>query len=135
MGSSGSNDGEWVIMTTYLGGHPEHRRRREVSLYFDASGIEIKRWKTWFSIPVEQITGVSIVNPSQAETEITWTRLALLGPLALGFREQKKQAIIVVAFDNHEALFKAENNTPEDLRSRLGPIIVGYYRAAPQTAG
>jgi hypothetical protein len=45
-------------------------------------------WVRKLAIPWEQVTGLVVEGPEQAESRFTATRLALIGPFALAFKKK-----------------------------------------------
>jgi hypothetical protein len=126
-----------LTKVSYYGGWPEHQTpegKSNLVLVVDQIGITLRKFKAVFTIPWEAITDVVVEGPEVAEKRYTATRLALLGPLGLAFKKEKKgskEAIITVATrTGDEAIFHIAGTLPREISPKLEPLAIRARRAA-----
>jgi hypothetical protein len=115
----------------YHGGWSGHQKpHKDKSLIINGEGINLKGFKTLFTIPWSEIAGLDIEGPEEASKRITATRILSMGVFALAAKKKSKTAILIVTTtDGEQAVFQTEKLTALELRAKLTPVISQIHRA------
>ncbi len=125
-----------VPETHYLGGWQGHEKTYtgkmsdSNSVVVNKAGINYSKFKTVFTIPWEDIVGLEVEGPDQAQRRLTATRMVGLGVFALAAPKKSKIAILLVSLRNGDvAVFQTEKMTALELKGKLTPVSSQVNRA------
>ena len=118
-----------TITGKYLGGHPDHQRAKAATLQLNEAGVTVRVFKPFIQLPWAEVIGLEAEGPDQVQTRFTATRLVLMGPLGLAFKQKKKVGYIVVRGGFGEFIFEVDGKTPVELRAKIAPWAA---RLAPE---
>jgi hypothetical protein len=105
----------------YTGGHPAHPNPvNGVVLWIDDNGIDVRRFRSMFTISWRAVTDVSFDGPDQVDRRVTLTRVATMGPLAAGAKKRTSDAHLHVVTGGFSVGFQVPKTSAGELRSKLG---------------
>jgi hypothetical protein len=108
-------------------------------LRVDKGGMSLRKLKTIFTIPWQDVADITIEGPEAAERRFTATRLIALNVVGLAFEKDKKgskEAIVTVTMRlGDDAVFHVAKTLPREIEPKLIPIAIQVRMAAPESRG
>ena len=121
-----------VTRCTYLGGSPDIQgpmRGLVVALHLGVSIMDergIESLASWFGL--EEILGLSVEGPEEADKRVTAPRVAAVGILAWAFKKKEKRAYLTVHLASTDLLFEVPGMSRYELAGQLQTYVSALER-------
>ena len=123
-----------VVVTgcTYLGGAPDIQgpmRSLVVALHLGVSIMDergVESLASWFGL--EEILGLSVEGPEEADKRVTASRVAAVGIFAWAFKKKEKRAYLTVHLASTDLLFEVSGISRYELAGQLQTYVSALER-------